>query len=406
MRSKMILQYWKEHPLSSFFLIMQLIAILILTAAASSATATAMQYYRPFSDYFRSQGMFLEVNHISLDHKNVCEDSKELKKQLQQAEVLSCYTLQAKLAGKLNVTFRAYDPDIIRRYQPHLAQGSWLSPEVDKDGMLHAVVWGISAKVGDVIEAVANDEHVPVKVIGILDEDATIVGHTSGSREEQSDYMQMYTRFPNETLVGSVVLLNQAEILAAKDSYPGISSPMSDMVLIKYDKHIKERDAKRNDVLIDRYADTLNGYYMKDLNDQSLRNIRPMLYFFIPLLIAAFSLMCVSAICSNAVVMEEQLYPFAVFRLCGMTRNQCVWLNFCHIVLDVIVAEGISVWIVRNFVAGRSIMKITLHYGWAELVCCLCVGAFYLLLALIQPYLSLNKQTVHAILVQHSGKAR
>ena len=407
MRSKMILQYWKGHPLSSLFLIVQLIAILILTAAASSATATALQYYIPFSDYFKSQGMFLEVSNITIDHNTVCEDSKELKESLQQADVLSCYTFQARLKEKANVTFRAYDPDIIRRYQPELAKGSWLSTDSTENNILHAVVWGLPVDIGDTIEAVTmDDECVPVKVIGILDDNATIVGHTSGSREDQSDYMQMYTRFPYETLVGSVVLLNQAEILSAKHTYPSIVSLMSDMVLIKYNKGIDKLTAKRNDVLIDKYSNTLNGYYMADLNDQSLRNIRPTLYFFMPLLIAAFSLMCVSALCSNAIVMEEQLYSYAVFQLCGMTRKQCIMLHFCHIVLDVIVAEGAGIWIAKNMVAERSIMKTTLHYSSTELICCICVGIFYLLISFAQSYLTWNKQSVHSILIDQSEKGR
>ena len=137
--------------------------------------------------------MFLELTNVSLDNKTVCENSKDLEDVLKSATVLSCYTLQAKLQGSSNVTFRSYDPDIINRYQPELASGSWLTPEVTPDNMLHAVVWGVSANVGDILEAVAdNNETIPIKVIGILDDNATIVGHTSGSREAQSDYMQMY----------------------------------------------------------------------------------------------------------------------------------------------------------------------------------------------------------------------
>lgn len=407
MKAKIILQYWKKHPLSSFFIVLQLTAILVLTAAASSATSTALQYYKPFSDYFRSQGMFLELTNVSLDNKTVCENSKDLEDVLKSATVLSCYTLQTKLQGSSNVTFRAYDPDIINRYHPKLATGSWLTPEVTPDNMLHAVVWGVDANVGDILEAVAdNNETIPIKVIGILDDNATIVGHTSGSREAQSDYMQMYTQFTQETLVGSTILLNQAEVLAAKKRYPDIISPMSDMVLIKYDKDIDQTTANLNNVLISKYANTLNGYYMTDINSQSLRNIRPTLYFFIPILIAAFSLMCVSAICSNAIVTEERLYSYAIFRLCGMSRKQCIFLNFCHIILAVIVSEVINSCIMQFLINGRSIMNTPLHYELPQFICCLCIGVFYMFLSFIQPYLALRKQTIHTILIDQTGKGQ
>mgnify|MGYP004468812587 CR=1 FL=1 len=400
MRAKMILQYWTKHPFSSFFLIIQLTALLILTGVASSAISSAMQFYKPFSDYFKSQGVFLEISNVSLDGQTLCEDSSELQKQLKEAQILSCYSFKASLHGNSSVTFRAYDPDIIRRYHPTLAQGSWLTPETDSSTMLHAVVWGLPVKIGDTIEATVSDNvTVPVKVIGILDDSASIVGHTTGSRQTQSDYMQMYTQIPKETLVGSVVLLNQKEIMTFKNRYPDIVSPMSDMVLIKYDKNISKETAKKNDLTIEKYTNILNGYYMPDLYAQSVRNIQPTLYFFIPILISAFSLMCVSALCSNAIVVEEQMYSYAIFRLCGMNLRKCVLLNFYHIILDIVIAEGISAWIMRSLIAGRTIMKTTLHYGYSQLLCCLCVGVFYMMFAFVQPYIALHKQTIHKVLI-------
>ena len=405
MRTKMLFQYWIWHPLSSFFLVIQLILILVLTAVASSATFTALKYYTPFSDYYRSQGMFLELSGVHFDNDSICEASSELEKKLKNAKVLSCYSLHASLKGKSTVTFRSYDPDVIQRYRPELIQGNWFSSDLSDDNVIHAVVSGISVNVGDTIEAVTPDkETIPIKVIGILDENTTLFGHTNGSRAYQSDYMQMYTDLSTETLTGTVILLNQAEILQAQKIYPSMSCPMSDVVLVKYDKNISEIDAAHNNVKLEKYCDILSAYYMTDLNDQFLRNIRPTLYFFLPMLIAAVVLMCVSAIYSNAIVTEEQMYSYAIFRLCGMNLRQCVCLNFSHVILDVCVAEVISIWIMKNLITGRSIMETTLYYNSSEMICCICVGIFYMLLSFIQPYITLHKQTIHNILIDHTGK--
>ena len=403
MTIRMVIRQWKKNVFLSVFVMLQIAAVLFLAVITSAVISDKTRCYTAFSDYFRSDGIFMEAKGFDFE----CQDSNILKEQLRSADVLACYTVFAGLQEASSCGYIAYDSEIIRRYKPELREGEWLSDDIPQQKVttLHAVVAGVSAHVGDVIHAVTlEDEVIPIKVVGVLAPDATIVGHTNGTRQSVTDYMQMYTDMGQVTVDGCTILLNHDEILAAQQQYASLISPVMDSVLIKYDKQISQEDSDYNWQYLLDHGYVIYRSHMKEINDISLRNIKAKLYFLIPMLVAFLILLLVSAACGNAILLREQRYDYAILNLCGMRAASCICIHLYYIVSIVILAGLADALVIPRLIQNRLILDTNIRLGFLGVVICMVISMLYILLTLFQTYFAYYRQPIHAILINRFRK--
>ena len=402
MSLRIAFRQWRQKPLLTGFVLLQVVVVLVLTVVTSVVLSDETQYYKAFSDYFRSDGILLEGASADIYPAN----SQTLEKKLRKAKVLSTYAIFAGIRGHASSLLIAYDPEIISRYQPELKDGVWLSDAIATQTVdtLHAVVAKPGINVGDILYAVTlDDEVVPIEVIGVLDPKAVIVGHPNGEYDAQEDYRIMYTDMGSVKVEGITILLNEDEVTAAQKTYSTLYSGMDDVVLIKYDKNISQKDADYNwQFILDNFDIRSSRSSMNEIHDLSVRDMKVKLYFLIPLLLACFVLMIVSAVCSNAITIRNSIHDYAVYNLCGMSWRKCILINLYYIVMNILLA-GICVTILAPKIV-HIYMDTTVALGIAQILPCIVVCVLYLILAMIQPYLLLKRQSAHNILVNHTGK--
>ena len=213
----------------------------------------------------------------------------------------------------------------------------------------------------------------------------------------------MYTDMGSVKVEGITILLNEDEVTAAQKTYSTLYSGMDDVVLIKYDKNISQKDADYNwQFILDNFDIRSSRSSMSEIHDLSVRDMKVKLYFLIPLLLACFVLMIVSAVCSNAITIRNSIHDYAVYNLCGMSWRKCILINLYYIVMNILLA-GICVTILAPKIV-HIYMDTTVALGIAQILPCIVVCVLYLILAMIQPYLLLKRQSAHNILVNHTGK--
>lgn len=394
---------WRQRPLMTGFVLFQIVVVLTLTILTSVVLSDRTQYYTAFSDYFRSEGILLEGAAAKIE----LSDSVALERELHNAKVLSTYTLYASVKGRTSSRFIVYDPEIIRRYQPELKDGVWLPDEITTQttDTLHAVVAGTGMQVGDILYAVTlEDDIVPIEVIGVLDPKTTIIGHPNGVYDAQEDYRIIYTDMSSVKIDGITILLNHDEVTKTQKTYPTLGCGIDDIVLIKYDKNISKKDADYNWQFIMDYFYIVSRSSMSEINDLSLQGIKVKLCFLVPLLFACFVLMIVSAVCSNAITIRNNLYDYAVYNLCGMSWKHCIRINLYYIIINIVLA-GIFVSILAPGIINRY-MNTTVALTIVQILPCFAVCVLYVMLAMIQPYLLLKQQSAHNILVKYTKRGR
>ena len=140
---------------------LQVAVSLIITAVMISAISVRSQYYTPFRDILTSNGIFIK----SSSSPNYDSSTNEYlwlfrqwwypNKNVDADHIYACHSMFGSIDSFHNgesFTLQSYDDEFIKRYQPELTDGRWLTSDIESN-QIEIVVsendYGV--KVGDVL---------------------------------------------------------------------------------------------------------------------------------------------------------------------------------------------------------------------------------------------------------------
>lgn len=390
----------KKSRLMTLFTIIELFLLFLLLITGSSIISYNTKDYREFADYYSSDGYYVEsaggLGEI---------DSEQLEKRFKKVKISSCYMGSFTLEEKRDVQPIGYDADFVKRHRPELSDGVWLTDIPKDEKVLHVVVGGSlkDQKPGTILHGqdAESGKEFSVKVVGVLNDHATIIGHPNGSRKPSSSYTQMFTNLGSVEVTGAFLLFDKEEAeRLQKEEGVEIHCGISDVCLIRYQGGISEQDAAYNQDILIQSVPYVEFDDLSSLNKYSIRQMGSIVYTLIPVIVACFVMTLVTAVCSGAIMLRRQMHDYAVCYMSGMKWSSCAVVNLCVNLLETGIAFAFAAVVVRIFVVGRYYFSTQVTFTIQEVIVCVVAELFYLLLAMILPCLVIRNSSAVDILTK------
>lgn len=383
---------WKQinnSRLMTIFITIELFLFFILMIAGSSIISYNTKNYREFSDYFSHDGYYVDL----LGSPAI--DSPKLEEKLKDVQVTSCYYGTFEIKEKENTLVLGYDTDFVKRHKPELVKGEWLTKASKKENVLHVVVGGTlrNMEPGTILHGMKmnSDQSFDIKVIGVLNDHATIIGHPNGSRQTNSDYNKMYTKLDSVDVKGGLMLFSKEEMERLNQlNKVQMDYSMGDICFIRYNKGISREDNKYNNDYITNRITYNERIALPQMKKESLRKMGVKFYSLIPILGAIFCMTLITAICNNAIMIRRQSYSYAVYYICGMKWRDCIKVNIITNLIQTVIAFWGAAIIVRLFIVGRYYLTTAITFTMQEVIVCIVAEIIYLFLALLLPYFMIS----------------
>ena len=395
----------KKSRLMTGFTIVELFLLFLLLITGSSIISYNTKDYREFADCLSSGGIYMEFKGGMGE-----TDSAALEKKFKKTKVYACYGGDFSFAEDKDVYAIGYDKELIKRHRPELSEGVWLTDAPKDEKMLHVIVGGKlkNQKPGTILygKDTKSGKEFEVKVIGVLNDHATIVGHPNGERVSSSDYNKMFTHLGEVKVTGSFVLFDkeEAERLKTEDGID-IHYGLWDVCLLQYQKNIRDEEAEYNrEIVINELSNQKMAISefedLPNINKNSIRQMGFIVYTLIPVIVACFVMTLITAICSGAIMLRRQMYDYAVYYMSGMKWMDCAVVNLYVNLIETGIAFVLAAIVVRVFVVGRYYFSTQITFTLQEVGVCVVAEIFYLLLAMILPSLVIRKSSAIYILTK------
>mgnify|MGYP001754050305 FL=1 len=191
-----------RHGKRNVFIVFQMAALLFVLCVSASTLLAEYRLYRPFAQLNHKEGLYLSASGYHGANPNAI--AKGMEKVDYVLAIGTQNLLSKEAANGINVA--VYPNQMIEDYQPDLAEGDWFSDKsLEKDCMPVVVSQNpYGWKKGSRISLDYGDEQgkphtISIKVVGVLDEGAQILGHDFGQGNRlYYDYRDIFSTYRYE----------------------------------------------------------------------------------------------------------------------------------------------------------------------------------------------------------------
>ncbi len=411
---KTALRNLRKNPIMNTICLIQLIAVLLITAVMVSALSVRYRTYEPVRDILESDGVYciydpvcgaVKPGGVTVDRSDSIFSAEELYKYTEADSVFTIQTVTVLPSDEtLNKSARPlfYDDELLSRYKPELKSGRWLSKDSDElEIVIPEGMYG--ADVGDTIDLMMpqfnSQKQVTMRVVGILKDGTEILGRER-PREEFGDIY----RFMYEPYYIKIEAESQYVFLASASAlnrlYPEVELIM-DSAFFLSDDASEEKSAQ-----LLKNAAQLSPIIiipLNDMNNNSIIYLREQLLQLLPIVVVLLILVIVSAISVSAISTRQRFADYAKFYILGLQWKQCAAVNLLQSLVLSIAALGASfvLLIVARLTPLSDTIMIILN-PW--LVFSLSgIIMIYLVFSMIMPLLMIGTTTPKQLLQERSG---
>lgn len=316
---------FRKNSIVNIFIILQVAVSLIITAVMISAISVRSQYYTPFRDILTSNGIFIKFSsspNYDSSQMNIYDylDNDDILQECPDADhIYACHSMFGSIDSFHNgesFTLQSYDDEFIKRYQPELTDGRWLTSDIESN-QIEIVVsendYGV--KVGDVLSLTGinypNSTSFTGKVVGIFQDDSKIIGgglYDYGNSD--MNFNSIYYPF-NHTIE------NQIFVLASYSAIQNITNhfvllfdtdyvvqPIISSVILTYPDNVSKEQIEADKEKLLQYG-WANAISLDELNQNSIAYLLEKAEIFLPIIIILFILASVSSISSSALIVRK-----------------------------------------------------------------------------------------------------
>ena len=411
---------FRKNSIVNIFIILQVAVSLIITAVMISAISVRSQYYTPFRDILTSNGIFIKFSsspNYDSSQMNIYDylDNNDILQECPDADhIYACHSMFGSIDSFHNgesFTLQSYDDEFIKRYQPELTDGRWLTSDIESN-QIEIVVsendYGV--KVGDVLSLTGinypNSTSFTGKVVGIFQDDSKIIGgglYDYGNSD--MNFNSIYYPF-NHTIE------NQIFVLASYSAIQNITNhfvllfdtdyvvqPIISSVILTYPDNVSKEQIEADKEKLLQYG-WANAISLDELNQNSIAYLLEKAEIFLPIIIILFILASVSSISSSALIVRKNLKNYSLYYISGLQWKNCSLVNLLYsiISLTIAVVVGFAVLFILPHTRLNDIVKII----WSPYI----IGAFVvliilqLLISMIMPLIIIGKNTPKQILTK------
>lgn len=327
----------------SFFVFVQLTALILIASVLVSSLYLQYRAYLPFKDYFEGNGLYGVFGFT----ENPVTDTDYLLSEINAKSALSVHNLSANFENNdENIVALSYDDEIITRFTPEMKSGRYLDIN---SGEIEAVVSQNSGyNAGDIATLsfyCANGEEVTldVNIVGVIRDDMEIV--LGGRDFKTPSYKNAFCSY-KEYLANSDLRDDTSMFIfsysAIKNAEPDIFQRLSEFIMIKYADDTSQEIINSDKRILEKYGiDKTLTLSEMDINSKLL--LAEKTYQLMPIFAVMLILTVVSAIGSSALSARKRRRDYACYCLTGLTRGKCILVNLYQSALIALAAVAASV---------------------------------------------------------------
>ena len=385
----------------------QLVIVFVLAIATSSIIVYHYKYYNNFRDYFESDGYLYNLDSFYLnDNDLIATDSEDIEKLLSHADVVASYEPVVNYydnnGDRLEFVSMAYDREIIDRHTPELSEGIWLNSISEDVGCIEAVISqnNYNIKVGDTI--FMNNifyeypqKLIKIKIVGVLEDNARIVGYTKNTYRNSRDYSDIYCDYSLDNEEIPMLIMSEESIKRYHEQYE-VEAFVKGWVFVTFSDNITETQIIQNEKILGNYAQIITKEDLEEIAVKSQVRLREKLIAIFPIFIGVFVLTIISSLCSGAVSVKKQMKNYAIYSICGMPWQRSASISVIATCILAIISFIIS--IVCVFIITTINKVTTINLGIVQLAVCVGVALIYCMISALLPSLIINGTSINEIL--------
>lgn len=397
----------KNNIWINILICIQLIIVFVLAIATSSIIAYHYTYYNNFKDYFESDGYLYNMDYFYLNDNNlIATDSQDIENELSHADVIASYEPMVNYydsnGRKLDLASIAYDREIIKRHTPEISEGTWLKPDSEDDDCIGAVISqnNYNIKVGDII-FMNNifyeypEKLLKIKIIGVLEDNARIIGYTKNTYRNTRDYSDIYCDYSLDNEDIPMLIMDEESIKYCHEKYD-VEAFVKGWVFVKFSDDITEDQIIQNETILGNYAQIATKEDLAEVAVKSQDNLREKLIAILPIFIGAFILTIISSLCSGAVSVKKQMKNYAIYSICGMPWHQSTGISVIATYILTAISFIISIGCI--FIITTINKETTINFGIVQFGVCIGVALIYSIISALLPSLIINGTSIKEIL--------
>ena len=397
----------KNNIWINILICIQLVIVFVLAITTSSIIVYHYKYYNNFRDYFESDGYLYNLDSFYLnDNDLIATDSEDIEKLLSHADVVASYEPVVNYydnnGDRLEFVSMAYDREIIDRHTPELSEGIWLNSISEDVGCIEAVISqnNYNIKVGDTI--FMNNifyeypqKLIKIKIVGVLEDNARIVGYTKNTYRNSRDYSDIYCDYSLDNEEIPMLIMSEESIKRYHEQYE-VEAFVKGWVFVTFSDDITETQIIQNEKVLGNYAQIITKEDLEEIAVKSQVRLREKLIAIFPIFIGVFVLTIISSLCSGAVSVKKQMKNYAIYSICGMPWQRSASISVIATCILAIISFIIS--IVCVFIITTINKVTTINLGIVQLAVCVGVALIYCMISALLPSLIINGTSIKEIL--------
>ena len=397
----------KNNIWINILICIQLVIVFVLAIATSSIIVYHYKYYNNFRDYFESDGYLYNLDSFYLnDNDLIATDSEDIEKLLSHADVVASYEPVVNYydnnGDRLEFVSMAYDREIIDRHTPELPEGIWLNSISEDVGCIEAVISqnNYNIKVGDTI--FMNNifyeypqKLIKIKIVGVLEDNARIVGYTKNTYRNSRDYSDIYCDYSLDNEEIPMLIMSEESIKRYHEQYE-VEAFVKGWVFVTFSDNITETQIIQNEKVLGNYAQIITKEDLEEIAVKSQVRLREKLIAIFPIFIGVFVLTIISSLCSGAVSVKKQMKNYAIYSICGMPWQRSASISVIATCILAIISFIIS--IVCVFIITTINKVTTINLGIVQLAVWVGAALIYCMISALLPSLIINGTSIKEIL--------
>lgn len=410
---KLSIKNIKMHRTINIIIITQLTVMFIISILCVSTITSRYKEYSSIKEYLQKDGIYADIMTVIYPESGfIVQDSKELEKSLKSADVIACYNLwiEYKFDGYfLDIKTRAYDKEIISSYKPLLKDGRYLDEKDNDTDIIEAVVSNNNTfKVGDTIFGKGileedEDKLIQVKIVGVLEEGATIYG-TNTISLNNDDYRIFFENYYFEIEENPMFLISKEDIDSTMKNMEGcyIETMLQGTTIITYDENVSQYEKDYNNEYLSQYGFTSMERELKELDANSEEYIFSQVSTLLPIIISVFILTMISSLSTNAISTKNQLRNFSIFYICGLRWKKCIMVNIISSIILLSISVIMTALLLYGGLNRGIISNKVVEIGVYQIGICVIIAIIYVILSMLLPMKIIGENTPNEILKQNN----
>ncbi len=323
-----------RYLIMNLLTVIQLAAVLTMTAFSVSAVSLRLSRYTPFKDEFTSSGRvaligsFAHNGELNGDFKMI-NTSEEMSAYLTtEIKALGIHMCDAYIDGRNDIVIRSADDEIVKRYVPALSEGDWFADS----GICAAVTENSGLHLEDTLTvcyctADGTEKTLEAAVTAVIKKDAKLAGFSGDNDGPQKDTFELFYRSADEQNGKAAVLLRESD--------------MPEDMVRSYTGTLLMNYSNADEKLITEKLSACGANYsinMTELDKIGRRYLSEQLYELVPLIVILCIMTLVGSISTSALSTREQLRDYSVFTLCGSRKNSCILIGLIQSIMALLLA--------------------------------------------------------------------